>query len=80
MSYSYITITSGTQQFTCNRGESIELELELNQSEYGHEWSYIGDALYNFGIRTVYAETSLVVSPKQWDFLYLLHLKLNCER
>ena len=48
--------------------QALQLELELNKSEKGHEWKDIGDKLYNFYIHTI-TNSTLLVSEEQYDYL-----------
>ena len=57
--------------FSLDRKESIKLELELNKSDKGKEWRYIGDKLYNHGIgkEKIY---NLIFESEIFFYLYKL--------
>jgi len=50
---------------------SLQLELELNKSDKGHEWKSIGDKLYNFYLHTI-TNSTLLVSKEQYYYLETL--------
>ena len=46
-----LTIQHDSKQFHVYDKNIFLLELELNTSKYGKEWSHIGDYLYNFYVK-----------------------------
>jgi len=56
--------------------QSLQLELELNKSDKGHEWKSIGDKLYNFYLHTI-TNNTLLVSKEQ--YYYLKNLLKNIQ-
>lgn len=71
-----LTIIHDTKSFDIYDKDILILELDLNKTEYGHEWSHVGDYLYNF-----YAKEGCLDQPKpllevteaQYTFLLELH-------
>jgi len=62
--------------FQLKRREALQLELTLNKSAYGKQWSHIGDALYAFYIGTGGGgdggdggDGEMEVSKEQYDYL-----------
>jgi hypothetical protein len=55
--------------------DAINIELCLNVTTVGHTWKHIGDALYNFGSKQSNADTTLMVSENQFNFLNQLRTK-----
>ena len=56
------------------------LELELNTSKYGKEWSHIGDYLYNFYVKEDCLDqpkSILEVTLEQYTFLLDLYNNLS---
>ena len=70
-----IKIINGTDHFFLNKHESINLEIKLNVTKYGKDWSHIGDDLYNFGICKKDSKNIINVSKEQYSFLHKLHLQ-----
>lgn len=70
-----IQVTDGHRVFELNRQQSIDLELKLNVTFYGHTWRTIGDHLYDFGVAKLNSQKDLVVDPNQYDFLTMLKAK-----
>jgi hypothetical protein len=66
-----VKLTDGNNFLLLKRNESINLELKLNVSSYGHTWSSIGDQLYNFGIGNDIAE--ILVNSYQFNYLKKLN-------
>jgi len=62
-----VKLTDGNNFLLLKRNESINLELKLNVSSYGHTWSNIGDQLYNFGIGKDITE--ILVNSYQFNYL-----------
>ena len=60
-------IKHGVLFFQLDRRGALQLELTLNKSAYGKQWSHIGDALYAFSIGTGGGE--MEVSKEQYDYL-----------
>ena len=50
---STLKIVSGENKFELTGRSIIDLELKLNQTSYGHEWSHLGDHLFNFYNRRI---------------------------
>jgi len=61
------SIVSGGDSLVLSREDARDLELKLNVSYYGHEWSAIGTALFDFHSKNV--EGYLEVVPEQLTFL-----------
>jgi hypothetical protein len=51
-----------------SKDDSLNLELRLNKSQYGNEWSNIGDTLYYFFNETIKCK-ELNVSSYQYTYL-----------
>ena len=66
-----VKLTDGNNFLLLKRNESINLELKLNVSSYGHTWSSIGDQLYNFGIGKDITE--ILVNSYQFNYLKKLN-------
>ena len=66
-----LTIKNGDRSFQVNKQEACRLELKLNISKYGHEWSHIGDILYKFSIGG--GISVIPMSNEQYD--YFLSIK-----
>ena len=62
-----VKLTDGNNVLLLKRNESINLELKLNVSTYGHTWSNIGDQLYNFGIGKDITE--ILINSYQFNYL-----------
>ena len=62
-----LTIKNGDRSFQINKQEANRLELKLNISKYGNEWSHIGDILYKFSIGALIAV--IPVNAEQYDYL-----------
>tara|TARA_Y100000590_G_C15659018_1_gene991815 strand:+ start:1029 stop:1244 length:216 start_codon:yes stop_codon:yes gene_type:complete len=63
-----LTIKNNGRSFTLTKEHANTLELKLNKSEYGQEWSHIGDILYKFSIGAIIKVWS--VNSMQYDYLY----------
>jgi len=70
-----LTITNGPKSFVLDCKGAIEMELKLNVTTRGNEWSYIGDSLYKYGCKMGETDETLVVTPQQYDFLEKLREK-----
>ena len=66
-----LRITDSEHAFEIEKEEAIQLELKLNVTQYGKQWSYIGDKLYAFGSGSE-SDDIFVVSAQQYAFLELL--------
>lgn len=71
-----LTVRDNNERFELNEKESISLELKLNVTSKGKEWSKIGDHLYNFGTKQDCVEV-LIVTTEQLSFLQLLMSRLS---
>jgi len=65
-------ISDGSIYFQLDYDQCIALELKLNVSSKGHEWSHIGSYLYEYGSCQKNAISSITVEPKQYTFLCML--------
>jgi hypothetical protein len=72
-----IKLTDGNNHITINPKQSIDLELKLNVSPYGHKWSKIGDQLYKFGIGNNI--DMILVTNEQFKYLNDLHNGRNVQ-
>jgi len=72
---SIFTITTGYENMFLTTQDANALELCLNVTTVGTEWIHIGDALFNFSSNKPDAQTKLVVSQHQFNFLQLLRTK-----
>ena len=64
------TLVSGTDSLVLSREDARDLELKLNVSYYGHEWSAIGNALFDFhSTGAVAVAAPLEVLVEQFAFL-----------
>ena len=75
-----LTLHTDTQSFDVFNKDIILLELALNNSKYGREWSTIGDYLYNFFVKEDCADQPkdrLHVSTEQYTFLLELYTNLS---
>ena len=71
-----LTIQHGSKQFHVHNKDILQLELDLNMSKYGKEWSHIGDYLYNFYVKENCLEQPkpiLQVTLEQYTFLQELY-------
>ena len=68
-----LEITDTNQSFHVNQKEAIMIELKLNISQYGNQWSKLGDALYNFGSKKD-SNTLLKVTTDQYQYLHMLYI------
>ena len=71
-----LTIQHGSKQFHIYDKDILQLELDLNMSKYGKEWSHIGDYLYNFYVKENCLEQPkpiLQVTLEQYTFLQELY-------
>lgn len=62
-----LTIKCGEKKIQITKEQAKKQELCLNKSEYGHEWSHIGDMLYKYstgGLGDV-----ILVDNIQYEFL-----------
>lgn len=65
-----VELTDGIKSISLTRQQSINLELKLNVSPYGHSWSKIGDQLYKFGIGDKI--NKILVNNEQYKYLISL--------
>ena len=75
-----LTIQHDSKQFHLYDKNILLLELELNTSKYGKEWSHIGDYLYNFYVKEDCLDqpkSFLEVTLEQYTFLLDLYNKLS---
>lgn len=75
-----LTIQHDSKQFHLYDKNILLLELELNTSKYGKEWSHIGDYLYNFFVKEDCLDQPkpfLEVTLEQYTFLLDLYNKLS---
>jgi len=63
-----LTIKNNGRSFELTKEQAHKLELKLNKSEYGREWSHIGDVLYKFSIGGLINIIS--INSVQYDYLY----------
>ncbi len=74
-----LTIQYSDQQFHVYNKDILLLELELNKTQYGKEWSHIGDYLYNYYVKEDCLDqpkSTLEVTSEQYTFLLELYNKL----
>ena len=75
-----LTIQHDNKQFHLHNKDIIQLELDLNMSKYGKEWSHIGDYLYNFFVKEDCLDqpnSLLEVTNEQYVFLLELYNNLS---
>ncbi len=75
-----LTIQHDSKQFHVYDKNIFLLELELNTSKYGKEWSHIGDYLYNFYVKEDCLDqpkSTLEVTLEQYTFLLDLYNNLS---
>ena len=68
-------LTTGYETMSLTSQDAIALELCLNVTTVGLAWKHIGDALFNFGSNQTNAETTLMVSEHQFNFLNQMRTK-----
>tara|TARA_Y100001936_G_C15545932_1_gene394958 strand:- start:232 stop:441 length:210 start_codon:yes stop_codon:yes gene_type:complete len=68
-----LTIKCGEKSFELTKPLAIKLEVCLNRSIYGHEWSHIGDVLYKYSTGALINVFS--VNTVQYEFLEKMLLK-----
>ena len=75
-----LNITDRNRSFMLNTEESLDLELKLNVTQYGHHWKSIGDVLYDHAIKKI-SDYNLIVTNEQYNFLekLLTMTKKECE-
>ena len=65
-----LIIFDGIRKESITSKIALTLELNLNVSKYGHEWSKLGDQLYKYAIKHDNDfEKILNVTAEQFDFL-----------
>ena len=69
-----LVITNTESRFTVTEAESVHLELKLNVTSKGKEWSTLGDHLFAYGTNKSASEV-LTVNNEQFAFLSLLMTK-----
>lgn len=73
-----LRITDSEHVCEIDKEEAIQLELKLNVTQYGKQWSYIGDKLYAFGSGSLSkSDDILVVSAQQYAFLEILQKRAS---
>ena len=75
-----LTIYNDNDSFSIYNSDILKLELSLNMSEYGKEWSHIGDYLYNYYVKEDFQDqpkSLLEVSKEQYIFLLDLYKGLS---
>lgn len=75
-----LTLHTDTQSFDVFNKDILLLELALNNSIYGREWSTIGDYLYNFYVKETCVDqpnNRLQVTSEQYVFLLDLYTNLS---
>ena len=75
-----LTIQHDNKQFHVYNNDIFQLELHLNTSKYGKEWSHIGDYLYNFFVKEDCLDqpnSLLEVTNEQYVFLLELYNNLS---
>ena len=75
-----LTLHTDTQSFDVFNKDILLLELALNNSIYGREWSTIGDYLYNFYVKETCVDqpnNRLQVTSEQYVFLLDLYTTLS---
>lgn len=78
---STLSIVSGENKFELTGRSIIELELKLNQTSYGHEWSHIGDHLFNFyNLQGCQGQPSDILEVSQFQYQYLQSLNNRREQ
>ena len=76
-----ISIVSGENKFELTGRSIIDLELKLNQTSYGHEWSHLGDHLFNFYTLQGYqGQPSDILEVSQFQYQYLQSLNNRREQ
>lgn len=73
-----LNITDNLRSFMVNTEESLDLELKLNVTQYGHQWKSIGDILYDHAIQKI-MDYNLIVTFEQYTFLEMLLTKTRKE-
>jgi hypothetical protein len=61
------------ESFQLSPHESLQLELQLNLTRFGHQWIDIGNTLFEFA--NTQESTSLLVTIYQYEFLNKLYKK-----
>ena len=51
-----------------SKDEALQLELKLNLTKHGHEWSHIGDFLYKFSVKNS-DKNVLIITSEQFNDL-----------
>ena len=78
---STLSIVSGENKFQLTGRSIIELELKLNQSSYGQEWSHLGDHLFNFyNHQGLQGQPSDILEVSQFQYQYLQSLNNRREQ
>ena len=78
---STLSIVSGENKFELTGRSIIELELKLNQTSYGHEWSHLGDHLFNFyNLQGFQGQPSDILEVSQFQYQYLQSLNNRREQ
>ena len=78
---STLKIVSGENKFELTGRSIIELEMKLNQTSYGNEWSHLGDHLFNFYTLQGYqGQPSDILEVSQFQYQYLQSLNNRCEQ
>ena len=75
-----LTLHTESQSFDVFNKDILLLELALNNSIHGREWSTIGDYLYNFFVKEDCADQPkdrLEVTSEQYVFLLDLYTNLS---
>ena len=60
-----------------NKQEALSLELKLNISKYGEEWSKLGDILYKYSISF---DENLVYEIEYEQLIFLLSIRENLSK
>ena len=71
-------ITNTERSFAVEKDRCIRMELELNVSPYGTEWSHLGDHLYTYGTGGECANI-LIVNNYQYDYLFYVYSKIQSK-
>jgi len=78
--HTMLTVTDFKRSFRLNYDDSIDLELKLNVSAHGRDWSHIGNDLYEYGIKKKGLYAELLVEKEEFTFLLRLLEKLTWEQ
>ena len=68
----FFILTDGHEEMKLNRSECRNMELKLNVSSHGTDWSYIGDNLFAFSLEEQEDDMVIAITTAQYEFFVLL--------